>query len=255
MTGRQMEVFFELHKDLPREGPGSSQSTQKAFSYVGTRFKKPRILDIGCGPGAQTLCLAEISNGEVFAVDNHAPFIDNLKRNAKERGLEKLVHPTLADMTKLPFENGSFDMIWAEGSIYIIGVETGLEQLRPLLKNDGIIAFTEVSWLKANIPEELNQFWMNAYPAITSIDENIRRIEGIGFDMIGHFILPDQDWWDDYYDPIQEKLPSLREKYKDDLEGMDVIMAAEKEIDLHHRFSSYYGYVFYIAEREDKETV
>ena len=158
-------------------------------------------------------------------------------------------------MTELPFEKESFDMIWAEGSIYIIGVETGLKRWRPLLKKNGTIAFTEVSWLREDIPQELNQFWMHAYPAITSISQNIERIEGTGFHLMGHFILPDKDWWDEYYDPIQRKLPTLRDKYKDDLEALDVLMIEEKEIDLHHRFSGYYGYVFYIAEKEDKEPV
>jgi len=35
-------------------------------------------VDIGCGPGMQTLELARISGGRIVAVDNHQPFLDVL---------------------------------------------------------------------------------------------------------------------------------------------------------------------------------
>jgi SAM-dependent methyltransferase len=152
----------------------------------------------------------------------------------------------------LPFEKESFDLIWAEGSIYIVGLEMGLRQWRPLLRKRGAIAFTEVSWLEPNIPEELNRFWMDAYPAIASIAHTMKRIERAGYGLLDHFILPESDWWNDYYNPIEEKLPGLRDKYKDDAEALQVLLIEEKEIDLYRRFSSYYGYVFYIATKANE---
>jgi hypothetical protein len=29
-----MEIFFEIHKDIPREGPGDNKSTRKAFKML-----------------------------------------------------------------------------------------------------------------------------------------------------------------------------------------------------------------------------
>ncbi|MFA6451089.1 MAG: class I SAM-dependent methyltransferase, partial [bacterium] len=82
-----MEIFFEIHSDNPREGPGSNEATQRAFDAMTGLPKEPVILDLGCGPGMQTIHLAKISGGEISAVDNHAPFIDVLKANAAEAGL------------------------------------------------------------------------------------------------------------------------------------------------------------------------
>lgn len=245
-----MEVFFEVHDGLPREGPGGSKSTQIAYSCVRNLPQKPLILDIGCGPGAQTLRLAELSEGEIYAVDNHASFLDQLRQTAADRGLSAVIHPTLADMTRLEFKNESFDLIWAEGSIFIMGIENGLKQWRPLLKEGGTVAFTEVSWLRKDAPKELNLFWQEAYPAIGTIEENIQRIEGTGYHSTGYFILPESDWWTDYYNPITEKLPTLLEKHKADTEAVEILKLQEKEIEIYRRYSEYYGYVFYIAEKE-----
>lgn len=249
MTDRQMQVFFEVHSDLPREGPGSSSSTRKAFSYLVDLPQNPRILDIGCGPGAQTLCLAELSQGKIFAIDNHEPFIAVLTRKVKELELSERIAPLVADMNRPPFDDESFDLIWAEGSIFIIGVETGLAKWRPLLKNRGFLAFTEVSWLRQNISDELAQYWKEVYPAISSIAQNKKIIERSGYELLGDFVLPQSDWWEEYYRPIEAKLPHLRAKYQDDAEALEVIEIEEKEIDLYRHYASDYGYVFYIAKK------
>jgi len=50
-----LEYFYELFCSLSRGGPGDNQSTRKAFGYLNNLPSEPRILDIGCGPGMQTL--------------------------------------------------------------------------------------------------------------------------------------------------------------------------------------------------------
>ncbi len=250
MTDKQLKVFFEIHNDLPREGPGSLQSTQKALSRIEKSPQPPRILDVGCGPGVQTFCLAEMTGGEVFAVDNHKPYIDNLERVVAQKGLSQSIHPTVADMAKLPFGSAFFDVIWAEGSIYNIGVEAGLKLWRPLLKEKGTVAFTEISWLRADVPDEVKMFWIAAYPGIGSIETNTERIKSSGYCLVSYFALPEGDWWNEYYVPIQQKLPALQKKYSSDPGALEVLRNEENEIELYRRYSAYYGYVFYIAEKE-----
>jgi len=249
LTDRQMQVFFDVHRDLPRQGPGSRQSTERAYAYISGRLDEPDVLDVGCGPGAQTICLAELSRGRITAVDNHAPFLERLRQSAAAAKLEGRITPLLADMRRLPFGKESFDLIWAEGSIYIVGVERGLVRWHPLLREHGLIAFTEVSWLQANRPQELEAFWREAYPGIASIPENLERIENGGYTVIAHFTLPAGDWWNEYYAPIEGKLSALRKKYADDPEARQVLKMEEDEMDLHRRYSPWYSYVFYIGEK------
>ena len=123
---------------------------------------------------------------------------------------------------------------------------------RPLLKSDGVMAFTEVSWLKDGRPEPLEQFWREVYPSITSIDRNVEILTRSGYRLIDRFVLPESDWWNEYYNPIADKLQGIKEKHKEDPEALQVIGMAEDEIALFQKYSSYYGYVFYIGERQSK---
>jgi len=221
MTPKQEAVFFKVHAGLPREGPGDAQSTRRAFACLRDLPDRPRVLDLGCGPGAQTLELAESCAGEIIAVDNHAPFIEGLRRRVLENGLADRVHPLAADMKSLPFEPDSFDLIWAEGSIYLIGFSRGLAEWRPLLAGRGHVAVTEVSWLKDDVPAEL----------------------------LASFTLPDSAWWEPYYRPIEGKLGALEARHAGDAEALQVLAAERQEIELFRKYSDCYGYVFYVARR------
>ena len=67
-------LFFELFSGLPRQGPGTAASTRRALGLVPSVGPRTRVLDVGCGTGAQTLVLALSSPSHIVAVDNHPPF-------------------------------------------------------------------------------------------------------------------------------------------------------------------------------------
>jgi hypothetical protein len=50
---------------------------------------------------------------------------------------------------------------------------------------------------------------------------------------------------------IEEKLPSLKAKNRDDEEAMQFIACEEREIAMSRKYSDYYGYVFYIMQIEE----
>ncbi|MFH1723006.1 MAG: methyltransferase domain-containing protein [Elusimicrobiota bacterium] len=64
-----IKILFEIHKGLPQEGPGSDVSTKRALSMLPRPRKGLRVLDIGCGPGRQTIELARRIDGKITAVD------------------------------------------------------------------------------------------------------------------------------------------------------------------------------------------
>jgi SAM-dependent methyltransferase len=244
------KVFFEVHDDIPRGGPGGSESTGKAFRVLTQLPKQPRILDIGCGPGMQTLDLATLTEGTIVALDNHPPFLERLKAAVEQRNLGSRVTVVNGDMFALDFAPGTFDLIWAEGSAYIMGFEKALRAWKQLLKKHGYIAVTEVAWLRPDPPEELQSFWAKEYPSIQDIEANLNVVRRSGYSPIGHFTLPESDWWDYYYTPIEAKLEGLRTKYKDNPDALQVLEMEEREIDIYRRYSDYYGYVFYIGQAQ-----
>ncbi len=241
-----MEIFFEIHRDLPREAPGSDACTARALSMTLPLPRDPHILDIGCGPGAQTLVLAKQTGGHVTAIDTHQPFLDDLKRRAERAHLASRIHPQHGDMTALEIGEASFDLIWSEGAIYIMGFREGLQAWRRFLKPGGALAVTEAAWLVDDPPDEARRFWQAAYPAMKHVEENIAILQEAGYSHVGHFTLPESAWWDDYYTPVEHRIAALRKQYQDDAEALAILDEEQREIDLYRKFSPSYGYVFYI---------
>jgi ubiquinone/menaquinone biosynthesis C-methylase UbiE len=244
-----MNVFYELFENLPRGGPGSDQCTEKAFGKLKGLPANPKILDIGCGVGSQTLALARCTSGFITAMDNHQPFLDKLSNRANKAELAHRIKPVNGSMFKLEFESESFDVIWSEGAIYIMGFEDGLNAWKNVLKPGGYIAVSELSWFKPDPPEKLKDFWDRDYPGMKSLEENMEIIKKCGYTDISHFNLPDSVWWDSFYNPMEEQIMTLQQKYAEDPEALETLMTQALEINLFQKYSDWYGYVFYIMQK------
>ncbi|MCG6136897.1 MAG: methyltransferase domain-containing protein [Nostoc sp. LLA-1] len=250
MNNKQKDIFFQIHQGIPREGPGDFESPKNAFLKMVDLPPHPKIIDIGCGPGLQTLDLASLTNGTIIAVDNHLLYIQELKQKIIQQGLSAQIEVIEADMFCLDFPDATFDVIWAEGSIYIIGFENGLKQWQPLLKQGGYLAASEITWLKPNASKELQEFWHTGYPAMQDIPGNCQIIQNSGYKIIDYYILPESAWWNHYYQPLEEKLQIFQKHYQADLEILEVVNMVQQEIDLYRKYSEYYSYVFYIVQKQ-----
>jgi len=241
--------FFELHQGLPREGPGDDHTTAAVLQSLQDYLRSPNVLDVGCGPGAQTLVLARLSGGVVTAVDRHQPFLDELMVRARAAGLANKVRPICASMEALPFEPGSFDLIWSEGAIYIVGFEAGLRAWRRFLRKTGFLVVSEATWLTTKRPEEARLFWADAYPAMTSLEENRRLIQAAGYEAVAEFILPKRSWFADYYDPLEKRIEELSACYASEAATLRWLEIQRAEIDICRRYADSFGYVFYVMRR------
>jgi len=242
-----MSVLFEMFEGLPRQGPGDEASTLRAYALLDGLPSRPEILDVGCGSGAQTLSLARAGCGNITAVDVHDGFLDELRRRAVAFG--DRVHAVNMSMFELDFPDRSFDVIWSEGSIFIMGFDAGIRAWRRLLKDDGHLVASHITWLRADPPAEVKAFWDAAYPAIVDVETNVRTAEAAGYRVIGTFRLPARSWWDELYEPLAPRLAPLREKYADVPETLAEIDETEREIELFRRHSDAYGYVFYVLRK------
>ncbi|KQL43825.1 SAM-dependent methyltransferase [Brevibacillus choshinensis] len=247
-------MFFEIHKDIPREGPGNNESTRRAFHMLTDLTVHPHVLDVGCGPGMQTKELANLTDGTITALDRHAPFLQKLDAWIAENGLTKKIKTVQGDMFDLPFEEQSMDLIWSEGAIYIIGFERGLRGWRKLLKPRGylVLVVSELTWLKEERPSEIEAFWMENYPGIKSAVANEGIAEHAGYQLINHFTLPEAGWWE-YYRPLEQRVEMLREQFPGQVNMLDALDETQREIELYKKYSAYYGYTFYILQRQDRE--
>jgi SAM-dependent methyltransferase len=243
-----LNIFFDIHKDLPREGPGDNASTLRALSLLSDRPLRPTLLDIGCGPGMQTLAIAKKTHGPVVAIDTHRPYLQRLQQSAESAGRREQITLVNASMLSLPFIAGTVDVIWSEGAIYVAGFERGLREWRRLLRPRGYVVVSELTWLQAVRPVEAVRFWQVGYPGMHTIEENLETIQAVGYRSIGHFVLPESGWWEHYYTPLELRLASLRDRYQDDAAANNQLNQVARQIDLYRKCSDAYGYVFYIMQ-------
>lgn len=240
------DAFWEVHAGLPRQGAGIDAATEKALAMCTELPARPRILDIGCGPGRQSLVLARTSGGHVTAVDLHEPFLDQVREAAAAEGLGDRVTAVRADMRALPFEAASFDVVWSEGAVFIMGVAAALASWRRLLRPGGCLVFSEIVWTGKERPAVVADV-LAGYPAMTDVEGNLRLIAEAGYELVGRFTVPESGWWDEYYAPLEARLPALRERYRADAEALAVVESTAQEIDLRRRYASSYDYHFFVA--------
>ena len=246
----QMKYVYEFYQGLDRLGPGSTASTLAALERLPALPGSAKILDIGCGCGLQTLVLAERLSGQIIAVDNHQQFLDKLQQTLVQEGLTDRITPYLASMFELPFADQSFDLIWSEGAIYIMGFGEGLQNWRRLLKPAGLLAVTEVSWFTADPPAEIITYWKVNYPAMQTVEQNRKTIAASGYQLLGDFPLPASDWLEEYYQPQFAPLQKMRGKYPDQPEALAVCEEIEQEIEMYRRYGDSFGYQFFLMEKK-----
>jgi len=103
------------------------------------------IADIGSGGGYFSLRFAEIvgEEGRVYAVDTKPEFLEYIKNNAKEKGLDNVI-PTLVSGDELDLPEKSLDLIFMRNVTHHIPNRVEyFKGLKRFLKPDGRIAIIE----------------------------------------------------------------------------------------------------------------
>jgi ubiquinone/menaquinone biosynthesis C-methylase UbiE len=214
------DVTHELQKDLLRER--FAKYTRKAFQML-PELDNPSILDIGCGSGVPTLELARLSDGLVIGLDISEPLLDELTRKIEAAGISDRVKAVQCSLFEMDFPDDSFDIIWAEGSIYVIGFEQGLKAWRRLLKPTGFLV---------------------VHDEIGNLQKKLDQISHCGYALIGHFIVSSDTWWHDYYEPLEKRIQELRVNYTDDEEALKVLEKEQREFEMFKRDPR--GSVFFV---------
>jgi SAM-dependent methyltransferase len=243
------QLYYEIFESLPRQGPGDDEATERAWRGLTGLPVPPEILDVGCGTGGQTLTLARLSPGNITALDNHPPFIETLRRNAAQSGYGDRIRCLVGDMGSMNLPEGSFDLIWSEGAANMMGLENALHAWRPLLRPGGYLAISELVWFRQEVPPEIGGYFAEVYPDIKYYEHIYPVIKSAGYDIIAHFPLADSSWWREYYTPAAQKIAELRAKYGNDPEAQAVFDSFQLEMDMHRKYSPYYGYGFYTMRR------
>jgi ubiquinone/menaquinone biosynthesis C-methylase UbiE len=111
------EWFAEIDRRLFRSAFALDEPAGRPFGRIlapGT-VAGADVLEIGCGMGTHTQLLAE-AGARLTAVDLTAPAVEMTRRRCALHGLAADVRQ--ADAESLPFEDASFDLVWAWGVLH-----------------------------------------------------------------------------------------------------------------------------------------
>jgi len=199
--------LYRIEKDHIREN--LNKYTRKAFKML-PKCKNPHILDIGCGSGAPTIELAKISNGHVIGIDIDVTSLNLLQIKIKETGLNNQVSVIKDSILTMDFPDESFDIIWSEGSIFVIGFKNGIKKWRRFLKPNGFLVIHDENKDKT---------------------KKLELIAKHGYTPIAQFELLDNLWWLEYFTPLQQLIQKFRHKYPNDSELNDELNKDQIEIE------------------------
>jgi SAM-dependent methyltransferase len=168
------------------------------------------VLDVGCGPGAQTAELVRrLGVGAVTAVDPSEPFV----AAARERNPEANVLRASAE--DLPFEDESFDASVAQLVVHFMDDPVaGLREMARVTKSGGVVAATV--WDHGGGQGPLSVFWDAARELEPGLDGESRLagategdltalLEAAGLDDVEEDVLvvevehpTFEQWWEPY---------------------------------------------------------
>ncbi len=229
------DAFIRLYSGLTREGPGTTDSLLRVVEMADPPAMG-RVLDAGCGSGADSEILSRALPGvEIVGLDKQPAFI----KAAQARGLR--VDFQVGDMLR---PSGMFDLIWCAGAAYFPGVEAALAAWRWHLNPGAKIAFSEVVWLTDTPRPAARDFWDEAYPEMSTLNQMLATLEDQGFRTIAADPLG-LDGWAGYYAGLRANIEALQGQGA----VMDAVIAeTQAEIDVFDTCFPDYDYVVFLVE-------
>lgn len=101
-----------------------------------------RVLEMGCGLGSLSLLLAK-SGAKLTAFDISAGSIEVAKERAAAAGVADRIQFDVCPAEQLPYEDGSFDIVFGKAVLHHLDAPTAHPHLFRLLRPGGKAAFSE----------------------------------------------------------------------------------------------------------------
>jgi len=245
---REFEFIFD---GLDRLGPSSKGDSIKALNSIPVTTGE--LLEIGCGKGVTTIVLAEHTQFSITGLDNDEYNLSCLKEHVAQQvpfkplssrqSSQPQIELICASMTDMPFSDQQFDVIWSEGSAYIMGVKQALESWKRFIKKDGYLVVSDLVWLTDSPDDEVHQFWLDAYPDMATVTNRHKMIKDAGYQVIDSYTLNQQSW-DNYLQPLQQKVSQLA----DHVFVSPALDDLQKELAIHSKYLGQYGYQMFVLK-------
>lgn len=164
-----LALFDELHA-------GGRDATRALANLAGLQPGK-HILDVGSGIGGPARTLASEYGCQVVGLDLTEEFVEVATTLTGKVGLGDRVTFRQGSALNLPFNDGTFDVVWSQNTFMNIeDKETALKEVGRVLRSEGIFAI-QASLAGSNEGLEYPLFWAN-HPDISFLTtpEELRRL-------------------------------------------------------------------------------
>lgn len=155
---RMKREYYDLvgNWNLPLIRPGGIADTDQLLEMCKVD-ENSKVLDVGCGVGFTACRIAKEYGAHVIGIDLSSNMIANAKKRAQKKSVEDLVEFHNEDVTKLPFEDGSFDVVIMESFLNIIGepeiIQKALEEISRVVRSGGRVGSNEMFAHEETPPE------------------------------------------------------------------------------------------------------
>jgi len=117
---------------------GGTKTNREIIERAGIKPGE-RVLDVGCGTGAQTLPAAEVAGpGNVVGVDPSPDMLEQAREKAEKKGLD--IDFRGAAIEKLPFDDQQFDVVLSSFMLHHLPedvMRSGFGEIQRVLKPGG----------------------------------------------------------------------------------------------------------------------
>lgn len=114
-----------------------------------------RVLDVGCGVGGPAREIAQFTGAHVTGINNNDYQIERARIYTKKRGLSNLVDFVKGDFMHLPFEDNTFDMVYAiEATVHAPSLADVYTEIARVLKPGGTFGVYE--WVMTDAYDDTN---------------------------------------------------------------------------------------------------
>jgi|FEC22Drversion2_1045045.scaffolds.fasta_scaffold00718_16 tocopherol O-methyltransferase len=170
-----------------REHAHALSNANQVLASVARIGAGDRVLDAGCGVGGSSLWLARHLAVDVVGITPVEHQVAMAREVASRRGLQHRATFEQADYTRVPFPDGSFDVVWAlESLCHAIDKRSFYREALRLLRPGGRLVVAEYVRTTRHFDAETNA-WMDEWlagwsmPDIDTADEHVCAAEDAGF--------------------------------------------------------------------------